>query len=71
MERYAKNAVKLATSEQCAEAGGSRAMNEMEQETLQDNTRKDIELVSINSIQLNKNCSVLTTNLKMSAGKTI
>ena len=44
-------------------------MNEVEQETLQDNTREDIESVSKYSIHFNKYCSVLTANLKMFTGK--
>ena len=47
----------------------TRAMNKVEQETPKDNTRDGIESVGINSIQFNKNHSVLTTNLKMSAVK--
>ena len=39
-------------------------------ETDQDNARENnIESVSINSIQFNKNCSVLTANLKTSASQ--
>ena len=45
-------------------------MNKVEQETVQDNVREsNIESVSINSIQFNKNHSVLTANLKTSAGQ--
>ena len=44
-------------------------MNEVEQEAVQVDAGKDNELVSINSIQFNKNCPVLTTNLKTSAGQ--
>ena len=46
-------------------------MNEVEEEIFQNNTEEDIELVSINSIQFNKNCSMLTTNLKCLQVKTI
>ena len=44
-------------------------MNEVEQEAVQGDAGEDIELVSINSIQFNKNHSVLTGNLKTSAGQ--
>ena len=44
-------------------------MNEMEQETVPDSVDEGIELVSINSLQFNKNCSVLTAKLKTPAGK--
>ena len=47
----------------------TRAMNEVEQEAVQGDAGADIESVSINSIQFNKNCSVLTANFKMSAGQ--
>ena len=43
-------------------------MNEVEQEAVQGDAGEGIESVSIDSIQLNKNCSVLTANLKTSAG---
>ena len=49
----------------------TRAMNEVEQEAVQGDAGEDIELLSINSIQFNKNCSVLTANFKMSAGQSI
>ena len=42
----------------------TRMVNEIEQETIQDNTEEDIELVSINSVQFNKKHSVLTAKLK-------
>ena len=41
----------------------------MEQETIQNNACEDVETVSINSVQFNINCSVLTVNLKTSAGQ--
>ena len=45
-------------------------MNEVEQETVQDNDRENnIESMCIDSIQFNENYSVLTTNLKISAGQ--
>ena len=44
-------------------------MNKVEQEAVQGHINKDIESVSINSIQFNKNHSVLTANFKMSAGQ--
>ena len=44
-------------------------MNKVEQEAVQGDAGEDIELVSMNSIQFNKNCSLLTANLKMSAGQ--
>ena len=43
---------------------GTRAVNKVEQEITQDDARENIDLVSINSIQFNKNHSVLMTNLK-------
>ena len=40
-------------------------MHEVEQETVQDNDwENDIELVSIHSIQFNRNCSLLSGTLK-------
>ena len=43
-------------------------MNEVEQEAAQDSEEENnIDLVNINSIHFNKNCSVITANLKMSA----
>ena len=47
----------------------TRALNEVEQETIQDITDKDIELMSINSVQFNQNCSILTANIKTSASQ--
>ena len=44
-------------------------MNEMEQETVQNHARDNIDMVIINFIQFNKNHSILTTNLEMSAGQ--
>ena len=44
-------------------------MNKVEQEAVQGDACEDTELVSINSIQFNKNHLVLTANLKMSAGQ--
>ena len=41
-------------------------MNEVEQEAVQNDAGENIELVSINSIQFNKNQSILTANLKIS-----
>ena len=50
----------------------ARAMNEVEQEAVQDIAEENnIDSVSINSIHFNKNCSVQTVNLKMSAGSNI
>ena len=44
-------------------------MNEVKQEGAQDSGEENsIDLVNINSIHFNKNHSVLTANLKMSAG---
>ena len=44
-------------------------MNEVEQETAQDSAKENnIDLVNINSIHFNKNCSVITAKLKTSAG---
>ena len=40
-------------------------MIEVDQEAAQDSAEKDsIDSVNTNSIHLNKNCSILTTNLK-------
>ena len=41
----------------------------MEQETIQDKASKDIERVSVHSVQLNTNWSIITANLKTSEGK--
>ena len=43
-------------------------MNEVEQETAQDNAEESsIDWVNISSIQFNKNCLVITAKLKISA----
>ena len=43
----------------------ARAMNKVEQEAFQDSAEENsIDSVSINSIYFNKNCSILTVNLK-------
>ena len=41
-----------------------RVVNKVEQETIEDVTDEDIKLVRINSVQVNKNCSILTANWK-------
>ena len=46
----------------------AREVNEIEQIENQDEAEEDTEMVSIDSIQFNKNSSVLTANLKMAAG---
>ena len=46
-----------------------RTVNEMKQKTIQGNTGKDMKLLSINSVQFNRNCSVLTAKLNSSAGQ--
>ena len=47
----------------------TRAVNEVEQETVQDSEEESsIDPVNINSIHFNKNCLVITTKSKMSAG---
>ena len=43
----------------------AREVNEIEN---QDEAEEDIEMVSIDSFQFNKNCYVLTANLKTAAG---
>ena len=44
----------------------ARAMNEMEQETAQDSAEENsIDSVDINSINFNKNCSIITSELKI------
>ena len=44
-------------------------MNEVEQEAVQDSAEENIiDMVNINSIHFNKNHSIITANLKMSAG---
>ena len=45
-----------------------KEVNEIEEIENQDEAEEDIEMVSIDSIQFNKNHSVLTANLKMAAG---
>ena len=45
-------------------------MNEMEQETAQDNAEESsVYSVNINSVHFNKNHSVITANFKTSGGK--
>ena len=66
MKRYVESTTRLATFTGFVGAGEHRAVNEVEQETLQDNTSEDIEMVSINSAQFSNNHSLLTDNLKMS-----
>ena len=47
----------------------ARAVNDVEQEAVQDSDEENnIASVSINSIHFNKNCSIITVNLKTSAG---
>ena len=43
-------------------------VNEMEQEVSQEYQEDDIEMVSINSVYMNKNQSMLTTKVDMHAG---
>ena len=44
-------------------------MNEVEEETVQDSAEENsIDSVNINSIHFNKNCSVITVELKTSVG---
>ena len=43
----------------------SRPVNEIEQEAIQENTGDDFEMVSINSVYFNKNCSILMAKLKI------
>ena len=48
---------------------GAQSVNQVEQEAAQDSAEENtIDLVNINSIHFNKNFSILTVNLKMSAG---
>ena len=47
----------------------TRAVNKLGQEIIQENTGGDFEMVNINSVYFNKNCSVLTANLKTLVGK--
>ena len=47
----------------------TRAVNELGQEIMHENTREDFKTVSINSIFFNKNQSILTANLKTLVGK--
>ena len=46
----------------------SRVVNEMEQEMSQEYSKGEIEMVSINSVHMNKNQSKLTAKLVMHAG---
>ena len=47
----------------------AQSVNEVEQEAAQDSAEENsIDLVNINSVHFNRNCSVLTKNLKTSAG---
>ena len=47
----------------------TRAVNRLGQEIMQENTGEDYEIVSINSEYFNKNCSIVTANLKTLVGK--
>ena len=47
----------------------SRAVHEIEQEIIDNNASVDIEMVSVHSVQLNVNQSIITANLKTLAGK--
>ena len=46
----------------------SRAVNKKELETSQKYSEGEIETVSIDSVHMNKNCSLLMTELEMCAG---
>ena len=62
-EMYIQTMAKSVTSVGCV--GGTRVMNEFKKETAQDGTEESsIDSVNINSIHTNKNCSVITANLK-------
>ena len=51
-------------------SGRARTMNEMEQEAAQDSAEENtINLVNIKSVHFNKNCSVITVNVKTSTGR--
>ena len=47
----------------------TRAVHEVEQETVQDKASEDIEMVSVNSVQFDINQSVVTTTLKTLVGQ--
>ena len=49
-------------------SGRSRVINDMEQEASQEYREDEIEMVSINSVYMNKNQSMLTAKLEMHAG---
>ena len=46
----------------------SRAVHEVEQEIIDNEASKEIEMVSVHSVQLNVNRSIITANFKMLAG---
>ena len=46
-------------------------VHEVEVEVMPEPQEEDIEIVSINSIYLNRNQSLITTHLKMQAGKSV
>ena len=71
MGRSAWGVARWATSKKYAEAREPRVLNEIELETIQGNTEEDIKLVSINSVQFNKNLCVLPAKLKTSVGQNI
>ena len=69
MGRHAQNTSELTISEWCVEGGEPGVVNEVEQEAAQDSVEENnIDSVNINSIHFNKNCSVISVNLKTSAG---
>ena len=47
----------------------TRAVNKLGHEIIQENTGEDFEMVGINSVYFNKNCSILTANLKTLVGE--
>ena len=63
-------AEKWVTSRRYAEAGGTATVHEVEVEVTPELQEEDIETVSINSIYLNRNRSLITAHLKMQVGKT-
>ena len=67
MARCAQSVARLAISAENAEE--NQTINEIEQETIQENIGEDFETVSNNSVYFNKNHSILMANLKTLVGK--
>ena len=69
MARCVSSATRPITSVESAGVKKSRAVHEVEQEIIDKEANKDIEMVSGHSVQLNVNQSIITANLKQLAGR--